>query len=509
MDLSYLREHPHLLRTFLTHQRIRETPVDGGSICRASRLTFDSGESLFTKEWPQGTAPQGFFHAEASGLRWLAEAGTVAVPEVLVETGRICSGWPGWSRARRPRGAAERLRAVAGGLHRAGAEAFGAPWPGYHGTAPMDNTPSHGPWHVWYARRRLLAVPPMSVDRKALTDHDVARVERVVSNLDACLGRAALANPRRPLDGKPALGRRRPVLAGRPGRARRSPRDRPGLPAPVGRRSATSTASSTPIGRRGRWPMGWQDRLAGAPAVHVPAPYRAVRRGIRVGRPGYRFESCRLRGNASHDGARAADRYGRRAIDLRVSLTDRCNLRCSYCMPPEGLPWLPNARGADRRRDHPADQHRGDPARRRARSASPAASRCCGPGWSRSCRVRAALHPRPRLSLTTNGIGLDRLAAGLREAGPRPGERLARHAATRSGSSSSPTGGACADVLAGLARRGRGRAHPGQDQHGAAARASTTTRRQRCSGSRSTMATSCGSSSRCRSTRSTAGAATR
>ncbi|WP_018349065.1 GTP 3',8-cyclase MoaA [Longispora albida] len=35
------------------------------------------------------------------------------------------------------------------------------------------------------------------------------------------------------------------------------------------------------------------------------------------------------------------DRYGRVATDLRVSLTDRCSLRCSYCMPPEGLPWLP------------------------------------------------------------------------------------------------------------------------------------------------------------------------
>ena len=37
-----------------------------------------------------------------------------------------------------------------------------------------------------------------------------------------------------------------------------------------------------------------------------------------------------------------ADRYGRVATDLRVSLTDRCNLRCSYCMPAEGLDWLPN-----------------------------------------------------------------------------------------------------------------------------------------------------------------------
>ncbi|MGY2703438.1 MULTISPECIES: GTP 3',8-cyclase MoaA [unclassified Nocardioides] len=35
------------------------------------------------------------------------------------------------------------------------------------------------------------------------------------------------------------------------------------------------------------------------------------------------------------------DRFGRVATDLRVSLTDRCNLRCSYCMPAEGLDWLP------------------------------------------------------------------------------------------------------------------------------------------------------------------------
>src|SRR6476619_4004405 len=36
------------------------------------------------------------------------------------------------------------------------------------------------------------------------------------------------------------------------------------------------------------------------------------------------------------------DTFGRIATDLRVSLTDRCNLRCSYCMPAEGLEWLPN-----------------------------------------------------------------------------------------------------------------------------------------------------------------------
>ena len=35
------------------------------------------------------------------------------------------------------------------------------------------------------------------------------------------------------------------------------------------------------------------------------------------------------------------DSFGRVARDLRVSVTDRCNFRCVYCMPEEGLRWLP------------------------------------------------------------------------------------------------------------------------------------------------------------------------
>ena len=38
-----------------------------------------------------------------------------------------------------------------------------------------------------------------------------------------------------------------------------------------------------------------------------------------------------------------ADSFGRLATDLRISLTDRCNLRCTYCMPAEGMTWLPRA----------------------------------------------------------------------------------------------------------------------------------------------------------------------
>jgi cyclic pyranopterin phosphate synthase len=39
--------------------------------------------------------------------------------------------------------------------------------------------------------------------------------------------------------------------------------------------------------------------------------------------------------------AQLLDTFGRAATDMRVSLTDKCNLRCTYCMPAEGLPWLP------------------------------------------------------------------------------------------------------------------------------------------------------------------------
>ena len=61
------------------------------------------------------------------------------------------------------------------------------------------------------------------------------------------------------------------------------------------------------------------------------------------------------------------DSYGRTATDLRVSLTDRCNLRCAYCMPAEGLDWLPKPElltddelvRLDRPRGYPAGHHRG------------------------------------------------------------------------------------------------------------------------------------------------------
>ena len=43
------------------------------------------------------------------------------------------------------------------------------------------------------------------------------------------------------------------------------------------------------------------------------------------------------------------DGHGRAIGDVRISVTDRCNFRCQYCMPAEGLPWLERA---DRRGRH-------------------------------------------------------------------------------------------------------------------------------------------------------------
>ncbi|MER7015544.1 GTP 3',8-cyclase MoaA [Saccharopolyspora sp. NPDC000359] len=47
--------------------------------------------------------------------------------------------------------------------------------------------------------------------------------------------------------------------------------------------------------------------------------------------------------SARPDTPQLVDRFGRVATDLRVSLIDKCNLRCTYCMPAEGLPWLKRA----------------------------------------------------------------------------------------------------------------------------------------------------------------------
>lgn len=110
------------------------------------------------------------------------------------------------------------------------------------------------------------------------------------------------------------------------------------------------------------------------------------------------------------------DAYGRVATDLRVSLTDRCNLRCQYCMPAEGLDWLPRADvltdeetlrliriGVTRLGIRTVRLTGGEPLLRADLEWLVAAI--------------ADLAPAPTIALTTNGIGLAERAARLAEAG--------------------------------------------------------------------------------------------
>lgn len=109
------------------------------------------------------------------------------------------------------------------------------------------------------------------------------------------------------------------------------------------------------------------------------------------------------------------DRFDRRIDYLRISVTDRCNLRCVYCMPPEGVPWQPHAdilsyeeivqvvEAAARLGIHKIRLTGGEPLVRR--------------DVTKLVRAISLIPGIEDISLTTNGILLDKLAAPLAEAG--------------------------------------------------------------------------------------------
>ena len=111
-----------------------------------------------------------------------------------------------------------------------------------------------------------------------------------------------------------------------------------------------------------------------------------------------------------------ADSFGRVATDLRVSLTDRCNLRCAYCMPPEGLDWLPSP-------ELLTDDEVGRLIRVAVELLGVREVRFTGGepllrrGLAGLVARTAELRPRPEISLTTNAIGLARTANALHQAG--------------------------------------------------------------------------------------------
>jgi fructosamine-3-kinase len=144
------------------------------------RATLADGREVFVKQARRVIG--GLFAAEAGGLRWLAESGDGApVPEVLAadDTTLVLP----WIEAARPTPeAAERFGRELAAVHAAGADSYGAPWPGYIAELPLDNA-GGASWPEWYAERRVLPYLRISVDRGALSARDAAEIERAAGHV--------------------------------------------------------------------------------------------------------------------------------------------------------------------------------------------------------------------------------------------------------------------------------------------------------------------------------------
>jgi GTP 3',8-cyclase len=109
------------------------------------------------------------------------------------------------------------------------------------------------------------------------------------------------------------------------------------------------------------------------------------------------------------------DRFGRVATDLRISLTDRCQLRCTYCLPEQGVQWLPKPQLlTDAEFVRLAAVFVGLGIRTiRLTGGEPTLH----PRLAELIADFAALTPRPELALTTNAVTLDTSAPALVAAG--------------------------------------------------------------------------------------------
>jgi len=115
-----------------------------------------------------------------------------------------------------------------------------------------------------------------------------------------------------------------------------------------------------------------------------------------------------------------ADAHGRAARDLRMSLTDRCNLRCTYCMPADGLAWLPTPEVlTDTEVVRLVGVAVGQLGVRKVRftGGEPLLRRGLAGIIAGANALRTDKGVPPELSLTSNGIGLDHRVAELAAAG--------------------------------------------------------------------------------------------
>ena len=163
---------------------------------RHYRATLAGGRVVFVKEAAGG--PAGALGAEARGLGWLGGAGAVPVPGVIGwDESMLVISWvpPGTAD---PASAARFGRDLAR-MHAAGADTFGAPWPGFIAGLPLPNdgpaagaggAGDAGAWPEWYAGQRLLPYLRRAADAGALGPEHVRPVEAVLGRITGLAGPA-------------------------------------------------------------------------------------------------------------------------------------------------------------------------------------------------------------------------------------------------------------------------------------------------------------------------------
>lgn len=114
------------------------------------------------------------------------------------------------------------------------------------------------------------------------------------------------------------------------------------------------------------------------------------------------------------------DSFGRTVRDLRISVTDRCNFRCTYCMPDEGLAWLDKSEVLTFEEIERVTRicvERFDVNSIRLTGGEPTVRAHLPQLISKLAALRLSNGAKPNIALTTNGATLRNIATDLREAG--------------------------------------------------------------------------------------------
>ena len=168
----------------------RLAPVAGGDLNDAFAATLADGGRVFVKT-SADPAAAGSFAAEAAGLRWLAEAGALPVPDVLaIADDLLALSWIDAGAGGPSPASDEALGRGLAQLHAAGAPAFGGPQPTLRiGPLTLPNEPAED-WPSLYASSRLEPLARLARDRGALPAEGSALLDRLIDRLPQLAGPA-------------------------------------------------------------------------------------------------------------------------------------------------------------------------------------------------------------------------------------------------------------------------------------------------------------------------------